>query len=166
MEPQIQRVRDMFGQSGKARYISHEDDGDLALAGRDQRLFGRAELGRIGLPEMASGRRQYLVPPGTPMDGRVANEFQRLCRKDLERVRHDYTVMNVCSARFAGGLYVITFNREDEPLTSATAPTPAIGKCRKKSVRRGVFVGRAPVDYHGFHMRADHAGVSDALAAA
>src|SRR6478672_3943405 len=25
MEPQIQRVRDMFGQSGKARYISHED---------------------------------------------------------------------------------------------------------------------------------------------
>ena len=29
LEPQIQRVRDMFGQSGKARYISHEDAGAI-----------------------------------------------------------------------------------------------------------------------------------------
>ena len=58
--------------------------------------------------------------------------------------------MNVCSARFARGLHVITFNRED-----ADERARADACYRKMSDEvgaRGVFVGRAPVDYHDFHM--------------
>ena len=63
MEPQIQRVRDMFVQSGKARYIAHEDAAAYpASAGRDQRFLGRSEPRRARASEMAAGRRQYLVP--------------------------------------------------------------------------------------------------------
>jgi 4-cresol dehydrogenase (hydroxylating) len=61
------------------------------------------------------------------------------------------TVMNVCSVRFARGLHVITFNRED---ADERARADACYRTMSEEVgARGVFVGRAPVDYHDFHMR-------------
>jgi hypothetical protein len=63
----------------------------------------------------------------------------------------DYTVMNVCSARFPRGLHAITFNRED-PDERARADT-CYRKMSQEVGARGVFVGGAPVDYHTFHIK-------------
>jgi hypothetical protein len=58
-------------------------------------------------------------------------------------------VMNVCGARFARGLHVITFNRED-PDERARADA-CYRKMSEEVAKRGVFVGRAPLDYHDMH---------------
>jgi 4-cresol dehydrogenase (hydroxylating) flavoprotein subunit len=62
----------------------------------------------------------------------------------------DYTVMNVCGPRFARGLHVITFNREDED--ERRRADACYRRMSEEVARRGVFVGRAPVQYHDFHM--------------
>jgi 4-cresol dehydrogenase (hydroxylating) flavoprotein subunit len=84
------------------------------------------------------------------MDGKVANEFQRICRGIYEEHGLDYTVMNVCGPRFARGLHVITFNREDED--ERRRADDCYRKMSDAVASRGVFVGRAPLDYHDFHM--------------
>ena len=91
------------------------------------------------------------------MDGRVANEFQQLCRKIYEEFGLDYTVMNVCGARFARGLHVITFNRED-----ADERARADACYRKMSDEvgaRGVFVGACPGRLSRLSHAAGHAGI-------
>ena len=51
---------------------------------------------------------------------------------------------------FARGLHVITFNRED---ADERARADACYRKMSEAVgKRGVFVGRAPIDYHDFHM--------------
>jgi 4-cresol dehydrogenase (hydroxylating) len=90
MEPQIQRVRDMFGQSGKARYISHEDAAAIPpLQVAINAFSGVPSMGELGLLKWRPGGGNIWFLPGTPMDGRVANEFQRLCRKIYEQFGHD-----------------------------------------------------------------------------
>ena len=118
---------------------------------------GIPSMGKLGLLKWRPGGGNTWFLPGTPMDGRVANDFQRLCRATYEEFGLDYTVMNVCSARFARGLHVITFNREDAD--ERCAPTPATGKWPSRSERAASLVGRAPIDYHDFHMKQTHAGV-------
>lgn len=67
-----------------------------------------------------------------------------------EVLRLDYTVMNVCGARFARSLHLIIFNREeDEERRRADACYRSMADAIS---RRGVFVGRAPLDYHDLHM--------------
>jgi len=152
MEPQIQRVRDMFGQGGKARYIAHEDAAAIPPFQVAINAFsGVPSMGELGLLKWRPGGGNIWFLPGTPMVGRVANEFQRLCRKIYEEFGLDYTVMNVCSARFARGLHVITFNREDAD--ERARADACYRKMSEEVGARGVFVGRAPVDYHNFHMR-------------
>ena len=152
LEPQLQRVRDLFGQSAKARYISHDEAGSIPpLQVAINAFSGIPSLGELGLLQWRPGGGNIWFLPGTPMDGRIANEFQRLCRKTYEEFGLDYTVMNVCGARFARGLHVITFNREDADERSRA---DACYRKMSEQVRaRGVFVGRAPVDYHDFHMQ-------------
>lgn len=152
IEPQIQRVRDMFGQSGKAHYISHEEASAIPpLQVAINAFSGIPSLGELGLLKWRPGGGNTWFLPGTPMDGRVANEFQKLCRTIYEEFGLDYTVMNVCSARFARGLHVVTFNRED---ADERARADACYRKMSEAVgARGVFVGRAPVDYHDFHMK-------------
>jgi 4-cresol dehydrogenase (hydroxylating) flavoprotein subunit len=152
MEPQIQRVRDMFGQSGKARYIAHEDAALIPpLQVAINAFSGVPSRGELGLLKWRPGGGNIWFLPGTPMVGSVANDFQRLCRKIYEAFGLDYTVMNVCSARFARGLHVLTFNREDDD--ERARADACYRKMSEEVGARGVFVGRAPVDYHDFHMR-------------
>ena len=88
--------------------------------------------------------------PGTPMDGRIANEFQKLGRGIYEANGLDYQVMNVAGPRFARGLHVISFNREDpEECARADATYRALADA---FFERGVAVGRAPIDWYDFHM--------------
>jgi 4-cresol dehydrogenase (hydroxylating) len=151
VEPQIQRVVDMFRQSGKATYIPHDEAGAIPpLQVAINAFSGIPSLGELGLLQWRPGGGNIWFLPGTPMDGRVANEFQALCRSIYEELGLDYTVMNVCAARFARGLHVITFNRED---ADECARADACYRKMSHAVgSRGVFVGRAPVDYHDFHM--------------
>ena len=84
------------------------------------------------------------------MDGKIANAFQTICRAIYEEHGMDYMVMNVCGPRFARGLHVMTYNRED---ADERARADACYRKMSDAVsKRGVFVGRAPVDYHALHM--------------
>jgi 4-cresol dehydrogenase (hydroxylating) len=151
IEPQIQRVVDMFKQGGKASYIPHDEATSIPpLQVAINAFSGIPSMGELGLLKWRPGGGNTWFLPGTPMDGRVANEFQVLCRSIYEEFGMDYTVMNVCAARFARGLHVITFNRED-PDECARADA-CYRKMSEAVGARGVFVGRAPVDYHDFHM--------------
>ncbi|MDO9410986.1 MAG: FAD-binding oxidoreductase [Pseudolabrys sp.] len=150
VEPMIQRVRDHFGRSGKARYIPHEEAAKIApLEVAINAFSGRPSLGELGLLKWRPGGGNTWFLPGTPMDGKVANEFQKVCRKIYEDHGMDYMVMNVCSARFARGLHVMTFNREDED--ERKRADQCYLKMADELAKRGVFVGRAPVDYHDKH---------------
>ena len=117
----------------------------------------------LGLLKWRPGGGNIWFLPGTPMDGKIANEFQRLCRKIYEDHGLDYTVMNVCAARFARGLHVITFNREDP---DERARADACYRTMSEEVaKRGVFVGRAPLDYHDMHFAQTMPGFQQACAA-
>ncbi len=151
IEPMIQRVRGHFERSGKARYIAHEEAaaiGPLQVA--INAFSGVPSLGELGLLKWRPGGGNSWFLPGTPMIGKVANEFQHLCRRIYEDHGLDYTVMNVCSARFSRGLHVLCFNREDEDERSRAQA--CYRKMAEEVAKRGVFVGRAPIDFHDFHM--------------
>ena len=151
IEPMIQRVRAHFGQSGKARYIPHEEAAAMPPLQIGINAFsGVPGVGELGLLKWRPGGGNSWFLPGTPMIGKVANEFQHLCRGIYEEHGLDYTVMNVCSARFCRGLHVLSFNREDDDETRRAKA--CYRKMAEQVARRGVFVGRAPVDFHDFHM--------------
>lgn len=148
--PMIQRVRDHFCKSGKASYIDHNAAQAVpAFQVAINAFSGKPSLGELGLLKWRPGGGNIWFTPGTPMDGKIANEFQKLGRKIFEDHGLDYTVMNVCGPRFARGLHVITFNRQDEDeCRRADACYRAMAA---EVARRGVFVGRAPLDYHDMH---------------
>jgi 4-cresol dehydrogenase (hydroxylating) flavoprotein subunit len=152
MEPMIARVRAHFGQSGKATYISHEDAASIPpLQVAINAFSGIPSMGELGLLRWRPGGGNWWFLPGTPMDGAIANEFQRLARGIYQQFGLDYMIMNVCSARFARGLHVLTFNREDAD-ENARADA-CYRKLSEAFAARGVFVGRAPIDYHDLHMQ-------------
>jgi 4-cresol dehydrogenase (hydroxylating) len=152
IEPMIQRVRDHFGQSGKATYIDHEDAGHMGpLQVAINTFNGVPSHGELGLLKWRPGGGNLWFLPGTPMDGRIANEFQHVCRRIYEEHGMDYMVMNVCGPRFARGLHVMTFNREDAD--ERARADACYRKMSEEVARRGVFVGRAPIQYHDFHMQ-------------
>jgi len=151
LEPQLARVREHFCRSGRARYIDHEEAMKIpSLRVAIDAFSGIPTVGELGLLKWRPGGGCLWFLPGTPMDGKLANEFQRVCRGIYEEHGHDYTVMNVCGARFARILHLIIFNREeDEERRRADACYRSMADAIS---RRGVFVGRAPLDYHDLHM--------------
>ena len=164
IEPQIARVRDHFMKSGKARYIAHEEAAKIPpLQVAINAFSGIPSLGELGLLKWRPGGGNTWFLPGTPMDGKIANEFQKLCRNIYEDHGLDYTVMNVCSARFARGLHVITFNREDSD--ERARADACYRKMSEEVAKRGVFVGRAPLDYHDMHFAQTMPGFQQACAA-
>jgi 4-cresol dehydrogenase (hydroxylating) flavoprotein subunit len=149
--PMIQRVRDHFTRSGKARYIDHDSAKAIPpLQVAINAFSGVPSLGELGLLKWRPGGGNIWFLPGTPMDGKIANAFQKICRKIYEDFGLDYTVMNVCGPRFARGLHVITFNRDDAD--ECRRADECYKAMSHEVAKRGVFVGRAPLDYHRFHM--------------
>jgi 4-cresol dehydrogenase (hydroxylating) len=151
MEPQINRVKALFMQSGKAKYIAHEE----ALAKPPLRIAidsfsGVPTLGELGLLKWRPGGGNSWCPPGTPMVGKIANKFQKAARAIYEQNGLDYTIMNVCGGRFARGLHVISFNRESEDERRRADAT--YKQLADAFAAEGVSVGRAPTDYYGYHM--------------
>jgi 4-cresol dehydrogenase (hydroxylating) len=106
--------------------------------------------GELGLLKWRPGGGNAWCATGTPMVGKTANHFQKVAREIYAANGMDYTIMNVCGARFARGLHVITFNREDpDECRRADATYRGVAEAFAKA---GVQVGRAPVDYYDFHM--------------
>ncbi|CAN7156424.1 FAD-binding oxidoreductase [Bosea sp. LjRoot90] len=151
LEPQIERVRAAFGKSGKATYIPHEEAlGFHALQVAINACSGVPGVGELGLLKWRPGGGNLWFLPGTPMVGSIANECQRMARRIYAEHGMDYMIMNVCSARFARGLHVITFDRENpDENARANACYEALARAYAE---RGIFVGRAPLDYHALHM--------------
>jgi 4-cresol dehydrogenase (hydroxylating) len=151
IEPMIQRVRGHFEKSGKARYISHEEAGAIApLRASIESMTGRPGITELGMLQWRPGSGNSWFLPGTPMVGRHALELDRLGRSIFKKYGMDYMVMHVASARFARGLHVLVWNKDD-----ADENVRADACYREMTVefaRRGVGVGRAPVDYQSLHM--------------
>ncbi len=164
LEPQIERVRAAFGRSGKAKYIPHEEAlGIHGLEVATNALSCIPGVGELGLLKWRPGGGNLWFLPGTPMDGRVANECQELSRRIYAEHGMDYMITSVCGARFARGLHVITFNREDaDENARADACYRALAKAYAE---RGIFVGRAPLDYHDLHMQQAMPAFRDSCAA-
>ena len=104
----------------------------------------------LGMLKWRPGGGNAWFTPGTPMDGKLANEFQKIGRAIYEANGLDYTIMNVCGPRFARGLHVLTFNREDADESARAAN--AYTALADAFAARGVHVGRSPIDFYGYHM--------------
>jgi 4-cresol dehydrogenase (hydroxylating) len=151
IEPMIQRVRAHFERSGKARYIAHEEAAVIApLRVAIESMTGRPGIIELGMLQWRPGSGNSWFLPGTPMVGRHALELDHLGRGIFKKYGMDYIVMHVASARFARGLHVLVWNKDD-----ADENARADACYRELAVefaRRGVGVGRAPVDYQPLHM--------------
>ena len=151
IEPMIQRVRTHFERSGKAHYISHEEAQSIApLRAAIDSMTGRPGVTELGMLQWRPGSGNSWFLPGTPMVGRHALELDHLGRGIFKKYGMDYMVMHVSSARFARGLHVLVWNKDD-----ADENARADACYRELTIefaRRGVGVGRAPTDYHALHM--------------
>ncbi|NYE23559.1 FAD-binding oxidoreductase [Pigmentiphaga litoralis] len=151
IEPQIQRVRAHFERSGNARFVDHDQAMDMPplRVGIDA-MTGRPGILELGMLQWRPGSGNSWFLPGTPMSGRHAIELDHLGRQIFARHGMDYIVMHVASARFARGLHVLVWNKDD-----ADENARADACYRELTVefaKRGVGVGRAPVDYQAMHM--------------
>ncbi len=151
MEPQIQRVRAHFERSGRARYISHEDAQNIpALQTAIDAMTGKPSSTELGMLKWRPGAGNSWFLPGTPMVGRQALELDHLGREIYAKHGMDYIVMHVASARFARGLHVLVWNKDD-PDENARADA-CYRELSEEFAKRGIGVGRAPSDYYSQHM--------------
>ncbi len=152
MEPQIQRVRAHFERSGKARYVSHEEALQIpALNIAINAMNGRPSADELGMLQWRPGSGNSWFLPGTPMVGSQALELDRLGREIYAKHGMDYIIMHVASARFARGLHVMVWNKDDAD-ENARADA-CYRELADEFARRGVGVGRAPTDYRELHMQ-------------
>ena len=164
LEPQIQRVQDHFGKSGKATYIPHEEALNMpALQCAISSFSGEPTTTELGLLKWRPGGGNAWFTPGTPMDGKIANEFQQIARNIYEDNGLDYTVMNVCGPRFARGLHVISFNRDDVGESARANQTYL--QLADAFLNRGISVGRAPLDWQDYHFEKTMPAFKNACAA-
>ena len=81
-------------KSGKAHYIAHEDAAKIPpLQVAINAFSGIPSLGELGLLKWRPGGGNIWFLPATPMGGKIANEFQRLCRNIYQDHGLDYTAV-------------------------------------------------------------------------
>jgi 4-cresol dehydrogenase (hydroxylating) len=150
VQPQLERVRQHFTRPGKGRYIAPDQAAETpplriatnAYAG----VPGEGELRMLGW-RPGGGTTWFL--PGTPMIGELANAFQVASRRICAEYGLEYMVSNVCGPRFARGVHTLVFNRANpEESGRADACYRALSA---NFAAKGVFVGRSPTLYQGYH---------------
>jgi 4-cresol dehydrogenase (hydroxylating) flavoprotein subunit len=152
LEPMIQRLRVHFERGGKARFISHEEALDIpALQIAIDSMNGKPSAAELGMLQWRPGSGNSWFLPGTPMVGRQALELDHLGRAIFAKHGMDYIVMHVAAARFARGLHVLVWNKDD-PDENARADA-CYRELTVEFAKRGVGVGRAPSDYYDLHMQ-------------
>ncbi len=148
--PLIQRVRAHFERSGKARFISHEEAQAIpALKIAIDSMDGKPSASELGMLSWRPGSGNSWFLPGMPMVGRKALELNHLGRSIFAKHGMDYIVMHVASARFARGLHVLVWNKDDSD-ENARADA-CYRELTVEFAKRGVGVGRVPSDYYDLH---------------
>lgn len=151
LAPFVERVKAHFMRSGKATYIDH----DTAEANPMLRIHldsfrGVPTVDELKLLGWRPGGGLIWFLPGTPMVGSVANQHQRLARRIYTEHGFEYICEYVAGARFARGLHVVVYNREDE------AERQRADACYRALAgafaAEGYSVGRAATGYHALHM--------------
>ncbi len=149
--PFIERAKAHFMAGGKATYIDHDSaEANPMLRIHIDSFRGVPTADELKLLSWRPGGGLIWFLPGTPMTGAVANEHQRLARGIYERFGFEYICEYVCGARFARGLHVLVYNREDE------AETRRADDCYRALAdgfaAAGISVGRAATGYQSLHL--------------
>lgn len=150
VQPQIERLRTHFTRSGKGRYIPAEEAEEIApLRIATSSYAGVPGEGELKMLRWRPGGGTIWFLPGTPMIGSVANAFHVASRRICRDHGLEYMVSNVCGPRFARGVHTLVFNRAD---ADESARADACYRAMSAEFAgKGVFVGRAPTMYQGFH---------------
>ena len=114
-------------------------------------MDGRPSANELGMLQWRPGSGNSWFLPGTPMVGKQALALDRLGRAIFAKHGMDYIVMHVASARFARGLHVLVWNKDDK--NENARADACYRELAETFARHGVGVGRAPADYHDLHMR-------------
>jgi 4-cresol dehydrogenase (hydroxylating) len=164
LAPTLQRLRAHFEKSGKAKYISAEDAAPQPIfQAAINSNSGRPAGGELQMLQWRPGQGAIWMTPGARMNGGVINEFQNQCRAAASEYGLEYVASFVCGPRFARGIHAILYNRED-PAESARADRCYRAMCEIFRAK-GVFVGRAPTIYQGYHQQQRTEAIVDACAA-
>ncbi len=152
VQPQLDRLIAHFTRSGKGRYIDPDQAAGISpLHIAHQNYHGIPGEGELRMLSWRPGGGTSWFLPGTPMIGTVANEFQQLSRAICREHGLEYMVSNVCGPRFARGVHTLVYNRQNEEETQRA------DRCYRAMAeafaRRGIFVGRAPTLYQGYHQQ-------------
>lgn len=150
VQPQLDRVIAHFTRSGKGRFIALEEANEIAPLRISMNSYeGVPGEGELKMLRWRPGGGTIWFLPGTPMIGSVANEFHLASRGICRDHGLEYMVSNVCGPRFARGVHTLVYNRGDaEETARADACYRALAL---EFAGKGVFVGRAPTAYQGFH---------------
>lgn len=159
--PSIERIRKHLERSGKIRFIAPEQAEEIGPLGIARKNYlgipGDDELKMVGW-RPGGGTSWFL--PGTPLIGSIVNDFQQRSRAICKEHGLEYMVSNVCGPRFARGVHTLVFNRQN-PEESARADA-CYRALAKLFADRGVFVGRSPTLYQGFHQQQRLPSVNEA----
>ncbi len=148
--PQVERIKAHFGAGTRCTHIDHQQAQGMApLKTAADAMSGRPGIGELGMLDWRPGGGNAWFLPGTPMSGAHALELDRLARGIYAQHGMDFMVMHVASARFARGLHVLCWNRADAD-ENARADA-CYRELTHAFARRGVGVGRAPLDWQGLH---------------
>ena len=149
--PFIERIKAHFLRSGKATYIDHDSaEANPMLRIHLDSFRGVPTVDELKLLGWRPGGGLIWFLPGTPMVGKIANAHQRLARRIYTEHGFEYICEYVAGARFARGLHVLVYNREDEAERNrADACYRALAEAFAAA---GYSVGRAATGYHALHM--------------
>jgi 4-cresol dehydrogenase (hydroxylating) len=152
VRPMVERMKAHFGQSGKARYVSHEEASDTPILQIHIDTFsGRPTHKELGLLKWRPGGGCCWFLPGMPMIGRIANLQQELSRRILREHRLEFITEYVCGPRISRALHVIIFNREDPE------ECDRVVRCYRALMsaygEAGFPISRAPLDFQEEAMR-------------
>jgi 4-cresol dehydrogenase (hydroxylating) len=161
IEAAMARVRAVFRDG---REITQEQaEGMPILAAALASNSGRPAGGELQMLRWRPGQGAIWFTPGMPMRGAIAEETSRACRAVAAAQGLDYMASFVCGPRFARGVHAILYDRTDQ---AAWARADACYRGMAEVFRsRGIFVGRAPTAYQGWHHGQRDPAVSETLAA-
>jgi 4-cresol dehydrogenase (hydroxylating) flavoprotein subunit len=152
LAPQLDRLTRHFTASGRGRHIALEEAEEMApLQIAIKSNAGTPTDKELKMLSWRPGGGAIWLATGTPVIGSVVSELQRETRAIYGSFGLEYFLSNVCGARFARGVHAILYNRGDSAESSrADACYRALSEF---FVSRGIFVGRAPTQYQGFHQK-------------
>lgn len=151
IQPVVERVREHMCRSGRATYIPHEQALEMPpLKIAIDAFLGVPTTRELGMLRWRPGGGFSWFVPGVPMRGDLAHHYHQIGRRIYAEHGLDYCVMNIAGARFARGLHMIYFDRDDpDQRERADRCYRALSSAFSKA---GYSVGRAPIDYHDLHM--------------